>query len=242
MQIIQCICYFFLLQILIKFYIYAPYNKVGHAIHDMETFYQRFAYNSVFSKILQTIGYKNPVCVQSMFIYKNPKIGAVVHPHVDNTYLITQPKQSCIGIVFTLKNLKKGLWFALHDATLENGCLWGVPYSHKQENDCFMVRTKDDSSTEYTSDIPDYNLSKAVPLEVKKGTLVMFDGNFIHYSKPNTSDKPRHAFTLHLVENNENSRWSKRNWLQRGSQLPFKNYYKEVEEIEKKHGGNFVEF
>lgn len=41
-----------------------------------------------------------------MYIFKNPKIGAEVVPHTDNSYLITNPL-SCMGI-----------WIALHDATV----------------------------------------------------------------------------------------------------------------------------
>lgn len=40
-------------------------------------------------------------------------------PHQDNTFLYTDPL-TCIG-----------LWVALEDATLENGCLWVLPKSHK---------------------------------------------------------------------------------------------------------------
>ena len=54
-----------------------------------------------------------------MYIYKNPAIGGEVEPHVDNTYLISSPKLSILG-----------LWIALHDANVENGCLWGIPGSH----------------------------------------------------------------------------------------------------------------
>ena len=59
-----------------------------------------------------------------MYIFKNPRVGQRVDPHTDNTYLITEPKQTTIAI-----------WVALDDATLENGCMWGVPGSHHQ-NTC----------------------------------------------------------------------------------------------------------
>jgi phytanoyl-CoA hydroxylase len=42
-----------------------------------------------------------------------------VDPHTDNTYLITEPRLSTMAI-----------WIALDNATLDNGCLWGVPGSH----------------------------------------------------------------------------------------------------------------
>ena len=37
--------------------IYSPYNKVGHAQHDIEEFFQKFTYNSTFAKLLKLLGY-----------------------------------------------------------------------------------------------------------------------------------------------------------------------------------------
>jgi len=45
-----------------------------------------------------------------------------VHAHQDSTFLYTFPKQSCLG-----------LWLALDDATLDNGCLWVRPKSHVEK-------------------------------------------------------------------------------------------------------------
>lgn len=42
-----------------------------------------------------------------------------VNPHQDASYLYTEP----VNVV--------GFWIALEDATLENGCLWMSPGSHK---------------------------------------------------------------------------------------------------------------
>jgi len=39
-----------------------------------------------------------------------------------------------------------------------------------------------------------------VPVEVAAGTLVVFNGLLPHYSAPNRSEKPRHAYTLHAVD------------------------------------------
>jgi len=42
-----------------------------------------------------------------------------VTSHQDSTFLYTYPRQSCLG-----------LWLALDDATVMNGCLWIRPSSH----------------------------------------------------------------------------------------------------------------
>ena len=37
---------------------------------------------------------------------------------------------------------------------------------------------------------------------MKKGTLVLFDGNLMHKSAPNKSDKDRIAYTFNIIEGN----------------------------------------
>ena len=42
---------------------------------------------------------------------------------MDSTFLYTEPEQSCTGF-----------WWAVDDATIENGCLWAIPGSHIGRN------------------------------------------------------------------------------------------------------------
>ena len=58
-------------------------------------------------------------------------------------------------------------------------------------------------------------------LEVKKGTLVLLHGRLPHYSCENTSPNSRHAYTIHVIDqNNDYPDW---NWLQRPN-LPLKSF------------------
>jgi phytanoyl-CoA hydroxylase len=83
------------------------------------------------------------------------------------------------------------------------------------------------SDTLFEGQKPEYDLKDALPLKVKKGTLIFFDGNLVHFSKENNSNKPRHALTMHFVENNQQYKWDPRNWIQRDPNvLPFRNFYK----------------
>ncbi|KAL4467664.1 hypothetical protein ABPG74_012999 [Tetrahymena malaccensis] len=195
-------------------------NKIGHAMHDLDPFYQKFSYQPLYKYILQQIKYQAPSLVQSMYIYKNPKVGAEVCPHTDNTYLITEPKLSCVGF-----------WFALHDATKENGCMWGVSGSQKESTKRFMYRNATGDDVLYEGEEKKYELEKAVPLEVKRGSMLVFNGDYVHYSEHNRSKLPRHALTLHFVETANNIKWHSRNWLQRNPNLPFVDYNKQVEQI-----------
>lgn len=79
-----------------------------------------------------------------MYIFKQPIFGGVVTPHQDSTFLFTDPPSTvrtlCCRTVsnatFFVLNFSAlcdqlGVWIAIEDATLENGCLWAVPGSHK---------------------------------------------------------------------------------------------------------------
>ena len=56
-----------------------------------------------------------------MYIFKQANGGDEVTCHQDSTFLHTEPRLTCLG-----------LWLALQDATLENGCIWARPGSHKE--------------------------------------------------------------------------------------------------------------
>lgn len=40
-----------------------------------------------------------------------------------------------------------GIWVALEDATKDNGCMWGVPGSHREKTTKFFKRNEDNSGT-----------------------------------------------------------------------------------------------
>ena len=109
---------------------------------------------------------------------QNPKIGGEVNVHKDNPYLITRP-YSC-----------QAVWVALDDATLENGCLWGIPGSHKSEAGYDFVTHEEEGGvfTRFEPEFTELSGKGAVPLEVKAGSIVIFDGNFTHFSYKNDSE------------------------------------------------------
>lgn len=187
-------------------------NKVGHAMHDLEKDCESVTYTKKMLGLLNDIGLEKPVIVQSQYIFKQPKIGAEVHPHTDSTFIYTEPL-SCVAI-----------WVAMEDATIENGCLCIIPGSHKtyplQQQYC---KTKDGKGTEFhdtKSERVDWDLSKLEPVEVKRGDMVLMHGEVVHASYANTSSKSRHAFVLHAVD--KTADWPAENWLQRSKNLPFR--------------------
>jgi phytanoyl-CoA hydroxylase len=76
-------------------------------------------------------------------------------------------------------------WTALDDATIENGCLWVLPGSHRP-GIIYPSREHDDPAYDCTVvsyDFP-YDEADAVPVEVPAGSTVLFNGYLLHKSLP----------------------------------------------------------
>jgi phytanoyl-CoA hydroxylase len=155
-------------------------------------------------KLSADLDLQDYVIIQSMHIMKHAKIGGVVDVHQDATFLYTEPN-SCIGF-----------WFALEDATIENGCLWAKPGGHKTSLRSWFKR-KEGGGTEMIMFNDDPIITEdMIPLEVKKGTCIVLHGLLPHYSLPNTSGKSRHAYSIHTI--NRNAKYPTENWLHRDMQ------------------------
>lgn len=185
-------------------------NKIGHAMHDLDSVFDAFSRDARLADIARAIGIERPLLYQSMYIFKQPRIGGEVRWHQDATFFFTQPP----GVT--------AFWFALEDATRENGCLWVQPGGHLTPlRQRFRVR--DGSAQMETLDgtpWPDH--TQAVPLEVESGALVVFDGLLPHYSAPNRSNVSRHAYTLHVVDGA--AAYAPDNWLQRSAAFPARGF------------------
>ena len=157
----------------------------------------------------RAIGFTEPLLLQSMYIFKQPRIGGEVVCHQDSTFLHTEPL-SCVGF-----------WLALEDATEANGCMWAEPGGHRRPLRQRFVR--DGQATHMvTLDPAPLPTEGLVPLPARKGTLVLLHGQLPHRSGPNLSDRSRHAYALHLIDGA--SRYSADNWLRRGADMPLRGF------------------
>uniref|UniRef100_A0A2K6B3L2 Phytanoyl-CoA dioxygenase domain-containing protein 1 n=1 Tax=Macaca nemestrina TaxID=9545 RepID=A0A2K6B3L2_MACNE len=138
-----------------------------------------------------------------------------VSPHQDASFLYTEPLGRVLGV-----------WIAVEDATLENGCLWFIPGSHTSGVSRRMVRAPVGSvpGTSFLGSEPARDNSLFVPTPVQRGALVLIHGEVVHKSKQNLSDHSRQAYTFHLMEASGTT-WSPENWLQPTAELPFPPLY-----------------
>lgn len=216
-------------------------NKVGHGLHVVDDVFKSYSSSDKVIKLIQELGWVDPVLPQSMYIFKQPVVGGEVTSHQDSSFLYTTPRTTCLG-----------LWLALDDATLENGCLWARPGSHKEPVRRLFVRNpkhfregdksapmmifedisdKSEAPWAWEGKMPEgceppskglYDIGFK-PVECKAGDLVVIHGSVDHLSLPNVSEKERHTFQLHLIEGpSQGITWSSRNWLQYsdGKQFP----------------------
>jgi phytanoyl-CoA hydroxylase len=186
-------------------------NKIGHAMHDLDAVFQKFSRTPELAEIAKAVGFEDPKILQSMFIFKQPKIGGEVVCHQDSTFLYTEPLSV------------KGFWFALEDATLENGCMWAIPGGHKNPLKSRFFRSESGEGTEMEiyDDMP-WETSKLVPLEAKAGTMVVLHGLLPHMSYANRSARTRYAYTMHLIEGTAD--YPEWNWLRRSPEMPLRGF------------------
>ena len=127
----------------------------------------------------------NVKCMQSMlFIKASGKPGQAWHQ--DEDYIPTRDR-SLIGA-----------WVAIDDATIDNGCLWVLPESHKPGIlwDQTWHGDRNYDCADLSVGFP-YTDDQAVPVEVKAGSVVFFNGYLLHKSLPNKA--PAGTFRRSLV-------------------------------------------
>ena len=187
-------------------------NKIGHAMHDLDPTFESFSYTPELAGVAADIGLADARALQSMYILKAPFVGGEVGCHQDATFLYTDP------VTVT------GFWFAIEDATLDNGCLWAMPGGHRTSLRKVFRRqgATDDDGTTFDeldpSPLPDP--ATLTPIEAPAGTLVVLHGLLPHWSDVNRSGISRHAYSLHCISGAaEYPAW---NWLQRPDDMPLR--------------------
>jgi phytanoyl-CoA hydroxylase len=183
-------------------------NKIGHALHDLDPVFERVSRHPKLADLARALGFTEPLLLQSMYLFKQPRIGAEVGWHQDATYLHTRP------------STVTGFWIALDDADRDNGCLMALPGAHRgplrerfrREEGRLVTRTLDAS--------PWPSITPAA-IEARRGTLVVLHGLLPHASAPNRSSRARHAYALHLIDGVAD--YPADNWLQRPG-LPLRGF------------------
>ena len=140
----------------------------------------------------------NVKCMQSMlFIKSSGKPGQAWHQ--DEDYIPTRDR-SLIGA-----------WISLDQATIENGCLWILPGSHQPGvlwDQHWHGDRRFDCSDE-SRGFP-WRDEDAIPVEVRPGSVIFFNGYTLHRSLPNHAPEGtyRRALVNHYMRAESFLPWS----------------------------------
>lgn len=135
---------------------------------------------------------------QSMLFVKGPGMPGQAW-HQDERYIPTRDRSLV------------GAWVAIDDATVDNGCLWVVPGSHRNGY-LYPTRVHDDPDEYDSSDqAHGFDESDGVPVEVPAGSVVFFNGYLLHKSLKNRTDGFRRALVNHYL-----NAWSLLPWHTQG--------------------------
>ena len=128
---------------------------------------------------------REPLAVQTMVYFKPPGArGQALHQ--DNHYLRAEPG-TCMAA-----------WLALEDIDEENGCLEVVPGTQDMPMIC---NTPADETQSFTGGMVNLPGMSAVPIHMKKGDVIFFNGSLVHGSGPNRSEtRFRRIMVGHYIE------------------------------------------
>ena len=86
-----------------------------------------------------------------------------------------------------------GAWTPLDDATVENGCMWFVPGSHRHE--IYRHRHLENNPAIATLElVDDVDVSQAMPVPLRAGEVSFHHPRTLHYAGPNITDGHRRAW------------------------------------------------
>ncbi|MBV7334863.1 phytanoyl-CoA dioxygenase family protein [Chloroflexi bacterium TSY] len=139
-------------------------------------------------------------CMQTMSVTKKPK-GNGSPWHQDEHPIPTRDRSLT------------GVWIPLSDATIENGCLWIVPESHKS-GIIYERYEHNEPDVDSMTIARGFDDSGAIPIEMNAGSVLFFSGYLLHSSKKNHSNRYRPALTMHYC--------SSTTWLTWGGQRNYR--------------------
>lgn len=140
----------------------------------------------VVALVRSVLGTDAPANFLSQFIFKNP--GAWGQPwHQDSFYFPFEPARPVVGI-----------WLAVTEATLENGCLHVLPGSHREPVQVHVPDRRPGANYGYV-EIVDHDTDASEPVLMQPGDLLVFDSHLMHRSTDNTSDGVRAAMVYHYA-------------------------------------------
>lgn len=131
------------------------------------------------------LGMRDPRYVASSYLIKPPlRIPNQPIAHQDSSIVHTRPESTVT------------LWFSLEDATVETGCVWVAPGRFEAAETYRRVEEADAPEQLRHERKACWDPSRFVPVPMKKGGLLVMDGNLPHQHRANFGPVPVHRFAF----------------------------------------------
>jgi len=157
-----------------------------HQVHYGSPVIMDFVKHPAIAGVLTELIGPSVKCMQSMLFVKSPGLPGQAW-HQDENYIPTRDRSLTGG------------WIAIDDATIENGCLWVIPGSHKPG---YLYPSRDHQKSEefdFAEEAYGFDESEETAVEVGAGTVVFFNGYLLHRSKKNRSQGYRRVLVNHYM-------------------------------------------
>ena len=112
-------------------------------------------------------------------VIKPPRTGARLAWHQDSGYLATEPLEyvTC--------------WTAISRASVDNGCVWVIPGSHRGG---LLEHRLDPATGQKVPDVGADAQRRALAIEAEPGQVAVFSSLLLHMSGPNTTGQARKSY------------------------------------------------
>ncbi len=145
-----------------------------------EVFQKIVSPGSLLHDVVSSLIGPDPILFQEMALVKPALIGSEKPWHQDNAYFSVTPLDQIIGV-----------WIALDDATVENGCMNVIPGGHKEGG------FKHHHGMDCEIDPALLKIERARPVPLPAGGALFFYGMIPHETAPNRTPQRRRALQFH---------------------------------------------
>ena len=160
----------------------ASLRKLKHVAVEDPLFYAHARDPRILDIIEQFLGPDIVLASDNVFM-KSPRVGSRQNYHQD----------SLAGFYLEPAELLVSCWCGIDNATIENGCLWMIPGSHRGGP------LTSDQRAEYAPQADGSEPEGAVPVEISPGGCIFHHGLTLHGSRANVSALPRWGYATHYA-------------------------------------------
>jgi phytanoyl-CoA hydroxylase len=156
-------------------------RRYGSFVQEDASFQRMVSPGSRLHGVVSSLLGPDSILFQEMGLVKPPFIGSEKPWHQDNAYFSYAPLEEIIGV-----------WIALDDATVDNGCMHTIPGGHKSG------AFRHHHGTDCEIDKALLEVERAIPVPIPAGGAMFFFGMLPHQTPPNFSPDRRRALQYHF--------------------------------------------